>query len=503
MAAQLLAAFFSSPLSYLAVALGAILLVKWLFRKQVNIPPFPVKPYPILGHLPFLKKTPRETVAEWTNKSGEMFSLYMGQTLVVVLNTYDILKETLVKQSEHFTDRPPSFIGSISLEGDKGIINNSGHEWKEQRSTTISILRNFGMGKKSLADNIQGEISAYLNELSSYKGKPTEVRTLTNSSVSNVICAIIVGQRFEYSDPYFINFMNIFSEQMKLLAGTTILNWFHWLRFVPGDLFKAKKIQTNHRALINYFSDRYITQSSHNFDENNVDNFITAYLIESKKRQNAGEATTLNDVNLRRVVANLFIAGSETTSTTMMWFMIFMIHYPDIQKKVYKEIEEVVGTEREPSINDKTHLNYLGATIMETQRLASIVPFGLTHMCTTDVTINGYTIPKGARIWPNLDAVLSDKKTWGDPTVFRPERFLDAQRNLIVPEHFVPFSLGRRICPGESLAKMELFLFLSALVQKFELLPTDPTNLPPLKGLFGVTCPPLPFELRFIERRTL
>ncbi|CAG5120658.1 unnamed protein product [Candidula unifasciata] len=489
------------PLLFLALTLAAVLLIKRWLHNPGNIPPFPARPYPIVGHLPLLKKTPRETIAKWAEQTGDMFSLYMGTSLVVVLNSYDVLKDALVRQAEHFTERPPSFIGRISKEGDKGILSNSGPEWKEQRATTITLLRNFGMGKNTLAESIQGEISAYLKEISSFNGKPTDVRTLTNASVSNVICSIIIGKRFDYNDPFFINFMHIFNEQIRLLAGTSTLNWFHWLRFLPGDFFNAKKIQKNQQALVSYFSDRYISEYSQNLDENNVDNFIAAYLIESKKRQKSGTPTTLDGINLRRVIANLFIAGSETTSTTMLWFMVYMLRHPDVQQKIYKEIEEVVGTEKPPTMNDKSKLNYLNAAIMETQRSASIVPFSLVHMCTADTTVLGYFIPKGTVIFPNLDAVLLDKKTWGDPLNFRPERFLDAEGNLVIPEQFVPFSLGRRVCLGESLAKMELFLFLSALIQKFEFLPADPNNLPTCKSVFGVTSAPLPFQIRFVERK--
>jgi cytochrome P450 len=500
MATDVLSALFSTPLVYVALTLALVWVVKALLQRPANIPPFPVKPYPIIGHIPFLKKSPRETIGEWVKDTGEIFSLYMGPTLVVVLNSYEVLKETLVKQPDHFTDRPPSYLGTVSPDGEKGIIANSGPEWKEQRSTAMGILRNFGMGKKSLAEDIQNEIAAYMKELTNYKGKPAEVRTLTNSSVSNIICAIIVGQRFEYDDPFFVNFMHIFNEQVRLLAQTGPLQWFHWLRFLPGDYFNGKKIQKNQETLVNYFSDRYIKESAQTLDENNVDNFINAYLIEMKKKEKNGESTTLDKINLRRVIANLFVAGSETTSTTILWFMLYMIHNPNVQKKVYKEIEEVVGTAREPTLNDKTKLHYLNAAIMETQRKASIVPLSLVHMCTADVKVRGYTIPKGAHIWPNLDAVLWDKKTWGDPENFRPERYLDADGSVTVPEQFIPFSLGRRVCLGESLAKMELFLFLSTMIQKFQLLPANPKELPPLKSVFGVTSAPLPYELRFVER---
>ncbi|GFN90140.1 cytochrome p450 2u1 [Plakobranchus ocellatus] len=112
-------------------------------------------------------------------------------------------------------------------------------------------------------------------------------------------------------------------------------------------------------------------------------------------------------------------------------------------ENVFHELSEVVGVERAPDLQDKTKLNYFWATVMETQRLASIVPQSLPHLCITDVTIQGYTIPAEAVVLPNLDAVMWDENTWEDPLKFRPERFLDDTGALIKSDSFIPFSVGQ------------------------------------------------------------
>merc|ERR1711963_372793 len=129
---------------------------------------------------------------------------------------------------------------------------------------------------------------------------------------------------------------------------------------------------------------------------------------------------------------------------------------------------------------------------METQRLGNIVTIGLTRLCLQTTTIGGYNIPKDAVIMPNLDSVQMSEHIWEDPKAFRPSRFLDSDGNLgKVKDEFIPFSVGRRMCLGESLAKMELFLFMSGICQRFDIQPEDPDNLPPTdKMVFGITCAP-------------
>ncbi|BFZ07228.1 hypothetical protein BsWGS_10267 [Bradybaena similaris] len=495
-------------LAYVAIGLALTLVVKSWLKHPRNLPPCPVRPYPVLGHIPYMKDDRRKTLKEFRKTAGDIFSLYTGSKLTVVLNGYDIIRDTLVKQADIFSDRPKNFLNSLVKDGTKGIIGASGHSWKEQRSVSLAILRSFGMGKNALAERIQNEVSAYMNELAKSKGQPQEVRTLTNVAASNIICAIIVAKRFEYNDPYLVRLLLILNEQVKLIRSVFIASAFPWVRYLPGDVFKIKKILQNNRDLMNHFCIPFIQLFSKKLDEGQGDDdsdasFITAYLKELRHKQANQESTTMDVSELVKVIQNLFTAGSETTSTTLLWFMLYMLHYPEIQRKVYKEIIDVVGPDRTVSLQDKPHMNYLNATIMETQRLASIVPFNLFHATTMEVNIRGYTIPAGTTIMPNLDSILHDEKVWGDPMSFRPERFLDKAGKLQHPEEFVPFSLGRRVCLGESLAKMELFLFLSALVQRFEFLPATPNSLPPLKYSFGLTCPPEAFEIRFVERRNM
>jgi cytochrome P450 len=138
---------------------------------------------------------------------------------------------------------------------------------------------------------------------------------------------------------------------------------------------------------------------------------------------------------------------------------------------------------------------------METQRFASIVPVGFRREVNETFEYGGFTFPKGCIVWPVLDSVLLDKKIWGDPETFRPERFINEDGALLNREEFVPFGVGKRLCLGEALAKMELFLFLSALFQRFKVEPETPEKLPTLETSFSNVLVPQPFKVKFTERK--
>ncbi|CAC5359573.1 CYP2J [Mytilus coruscus] len=165
-----------------------------------------------------------------------------------------------------------------------------------------------------------------------------------------------------------------------------------------------------------------------------------------------------------------------------------------------KEIEDVIGSGRPPQLSDQKNLNYCVAVIHEVLRLGNISPTSLPHCVSKDVFYKGYKIPKDAIVMPMLDSVLSDESNFPNSHKFIPERFIDQDGHLVDVDKVMAFSIGKRNCLGESLARMELFLYLTSLVQRFELLPPEGEDPPSLDGIYGTTHSPLPFTFRVLSR---
>ena len=174
------------------------------------------------------------------------------------------------------------------------------------------------------------------------------------------------------------------------------------------------------------------------------------------------------------------MGSMETVSTTLDWFLLYMSKHPEVQKKVQAEIDEKIGTTRVPALSDKVNTPYVDAVIQELLRFSSITPLGgLLYRTTEDTELLGYTIKKDTLIIGNIYGVHNDDEVWGDPENFRPERFLDeagkVDRNLV--RMTVPFGTGRRSCIGESLARDQIYLYCTGILQRFDVSCEEGTHL--------------------------
>ncbi|XP_035736403.1 cytochrome P450 18a1-like [Vespa mandarinia] len=485
----------------LLVFLGVLLIVRciqWL-RYIRTLPPGPWG-VPVFGYLPFLKGDVHLQYGELAKKYGSMFSARLGTQLVVVLSDYRVIRDTF--RREEFSGRPHTEF--INILGGYGVINTEGAMWKDQRRFLHEKLRSFGMtymgaGKKIMESRIMREVDTFIQGLLSRQGAPTDVSPSLGMSISNVICSIIMGVRFHHGDSRFKRFMDLIEEGFKLFGSIAAVNFIPIMRYLPCLQKVQNKISQNRAEMADFFQET-VDQHRVTFDENNIRDLVDAYLLEIQKAKAEGREALLfqgknHDRQMQQILGDLFSAGMETVKTTLEWAVILMLHHPEAAKAVQEELDQVVGRSRMPALEDLPFLPVTEATILEVLRRSSIVPLGTTHATTRDVTLNGYTIPAGSQVVPLLHAVHMDPELWNEPEEFRPTRFLSAEGKVCKPEYFMPFGVGRRMCLGDVLARMELFLFFSSLLHTFDLRLPEGASLPSLRGNAGVTVTPDPFKV--------
>uniref|UniRef100_UPI00398E7F19 cytochrome P450 2K1-like n=1 Tax=Pristiophorus japonicus TaxID=55135 RepID=UPI00398E7F19 len=492
---------FSVTTTVLVYSVFVILLIYFIAgsgsRPQSNYPPGPT-PLPIIGNLHQLDlRRLYKSLVELSEKYGTVYSVRLGPEKVVVLAGYETVKNALINHADEFLGRPDVPIMNVLKEG-SGVVWSNGEPWKQMRRFMLSTLRDFGMGKKSIEEKIIEEAGFLVGKIETYKGQPFDTDVITNFATANVICSIVFGDRFDYEDKTFLTIGNMVHESFRLLGSpmVQVFNAYPFLRFLPG----SHKEICKHFEMLKMCLKDIIKVKQQEMNENDVRSFIDTYIV--KQQEESGNPNTyFHEKNLLITTSDLFIAGMGTAATTIRWALYIMMKYPDIQAKVQEEIDRVIGSERSPRMEDRKHMPYTDAVIHEVQRFANIAPLGIPRATTVDTNFQGYFIPKGTYIIPLLASVLYDKTQWEKPDEFNPAHFLDAAGKFVKRDAFIPFSTGRRICPGETLAKVELFLIFVALLQKFDLLcPPGVTELD-LTPVVGGILNPKPHQVCVVPHK--
>jgi cytochrome P450 family 2 subfamily U polypeptide 1 len=316
-------------------------------------------------------------------------------------------------------------------------------------------------------------------------------------SVNNVICILEFGDRFEYTDPYFVK-LNTHTEQyIQSVPSTGLFVVFPWLKHIPGasKLGPAEKTRFLGKQ-IHACTTKMMQQHRENYKPGMKDDYINAHFTESEERKKTHNYPEFfDDVCLEINLRTLFIAGTDTTANTLLWGLLYMVLHPDIQRKVQAELDDVIGRQRMPSYDDRPNLPYTEATLLEMQRRATVAPLSLPHRTMKDVELNGFKIPEDTTILPNFWSVHHDDRLSPDSMSFRPERFIDADGKVSKPDYLMPFSVGKRFCLGEPLARIELFLYFTSMMHKFtfKLPPGEPVDLMERSGISST-----PYDYRLI-----
>ncbi|XP_039271391.2 cytochrome P450 2J6-like isoform X1 [Styela clava] len=490
-----------SLLLFLITTLCFLLYCAWLRKRPKRFPPGPLG-LPLVGYAPFLGKNPAITYMNMKNKYGSIFSVRIGSKDWIVLNDYKSIYEAYVTQGHAFSGRPNVVILDVLSGHGNGMgFNDYGEMWKIQRAFLSKALRKLSAGKGRFESAIVEE-SRYLNEtLYVEDGKATDPKIHIARAVSNIVMNISIGSRLPYDDERFIEIVTRLKDYFTdRIDGTLfgIMFFFPMLRYLPRfrtTFAKFSKSVGRIKEVIRQFVDEH----KMTFDPENPRDVIDEFFIEAKKRPS--ESKIFDDVQVIHAVNELFQAGTETSSTLILWMILVLAHHPEYQRKIKKEISDNIGSSGTPSLKHKMSMPFTSAFIQETQRLYTITPLSMPRKTTTDVNIRGFNIPKNTPVMPNFWAVHNDPEIFEDPEKFRPERFIDSNHNFILSKHVVSFSVGPRNCMGEQLARKEVFLFLVAMLQQFRI-ESDPAHpLPPLeKGVYGVAYSPYDFKVRFIQR---
>ncbi|XP_078525445.1 cytochrome P450 2J2-like isoform X2 [Lissotriton helveticus] len=427
-----------------ALMLLVAVVLSFLFWHVARPSRFPPGPWtlPVIGNLlQFNAKDPLKDLNTFAERYGPVYSLYFGTVPVVFVHGLQAIKEVLVTRGLEFADRPENPITDATSKR-KGIVSAQyGRSWKEHRRFTLSTLRNFGLGKKSMEEKILEETSYLLQYFKNNMGAPFDPCFALDNAVSNIMCSIVFGKRFEYDDPLFQRMIGLIHERVKSITGV----WAQIYNAIP----LVRRLPLPHQTILKNAEtvDAFLRsiQEEHKktFIPGKPRDYIDCYLEEMEKQQQRhGGETVFDDENLTACLYDLFLAGTKSTSTTLLWGFLYMMAFPDVQERCHKEIEKAIGDSKQLNYDDKEKMPYMQAVLQEIQRFATVVPLGVSHAPSKEVSISGYVIPKGTAVVTNISSIHYEESLWKFPHEFNPSNFLNDKGEFEKPEAFMPFAAG-------------------------------------------------------------
>ncbi|NXW77932.1 CP21A hydroxylase, partial [Hirundo rustica] len=428
---------------------------------------------------------------------GPLLRLRLGGRDVLVPSSVGTIREALVRHWGDWLGRPTSYLGSLVSGGGRDLaLGGPCPGWRRQRGAVRGALARAG-GHLGPLLWLQGQ--ELCEELRSYGEAPLdpfEVFTFhTCSTIARLLFGDLVPPPGELRA-----FSHCLGELLQVwgYSSVRVLDLLPLLRALPNpglrkllrlvqhrDTFVEVQIQRHQVGRPGELGD---SQGSGAACPSPPPDTVLGMLL---GRNSGAWGGPLSPPRLHMALVDLFIGGTETTAAALGWAVAFLLHRPELQAQLRAELE---GAQGPPGPGDMGRLPLLQATISETLRLRPPAPLALPHCALRHTSLAGLPVVAGTVLVPNLLAAQQDPDIWQHPEVFLPERFLAPgapSRSLL------PFGCGARSCPGEGLARAELFVFLGLILREFRLEP-GPGGLPGLRGSPGTVlrCPP--FRVRMV-----
>ncbi|XP_022766494.1 cytochrome P450 CYP82D47-like [Durio zibethinus] len=436
--------------------------------------------WPVIGHLHLLggPQPIHLSLANMADKYGPIFTIKLGVRRALVVSNCETVRECLATNDKAFATRPNLTASRLMCYNNSMIgFAPYGPYWREMRKfATSELLSN---NRLDMLKHVrESEIKLSLQELYQQWNKSknissdkvlVEMKRWFWDLTLNVILRMIIGKRIPSFDndaesKILKKALKDFTELSGKFVVSDALPFLRWLD-IGGDEREMKKVGKE----LDRYAEGWLEEHKRKkaSGEYKVGEDFMDVMLSNLKDLDEHHADTSNKATCLALV----LAAEDTTAVTLTWVLSLLLNNPDALNKVRNELDIHVSKNRLVKETDMQNLVYLQAIIKETLRLYPAAPLSLIHEATEDCTVSGYQVPAGTWLITNLYKVHRNPRIWSDPDEFRPERFLTTHRHVDVKgQNFelLPFSSGRRMCPGVSFALQVLQLTLANLLYWFD-----------------------------------
>ncbi|GLB41889.1 putative cytochrome p450 [Lyophyllum shimeji] len=493
------------PNLLLALALSAVAFIfirKRLKNARIPLPPGPASD-PLIGHLRLIPHAGQDLFFYRMGKIyGDMMHFEVLGQSVIILNSVQAAVDLLDKRGVIYSDRPDFRIYELFGIGDSLVLLKYGKDFQIQRRMVQQHFTNEKRTDYLLVQTREARILAQ-----SLITRPEDRISLLLRYSTAIIMDIIYGHQIVSADDPFVKIAEDCCEAAAESGppGATPVDLFpilkHFPSWFPGTYYAtfARGASDKFERLREYPFARVVEEMA----AGRARPSFVASQLEALAQSEARDSTNIK--RIQAAAAIQYIAGAETTSSTVSFFFLAMVLYPQCQIQAQKEIDAVIGSDRLPEPHDRENLPFLERLLQETLRWNQAVPCGVPHKTMEDDVYKGMLIPRGSTVIANVRGMTLDESVDKDPFNFDPTRFLPQPAGRGEPYPIGPFGFGRRICPGRHLAEDSVWIAIATIMATISIsrvIGKDGKEIIPdvLPVAHGIASHPSPFPCRLTAR---
>ncbi len=467
------------------VLLSVTLLVIWIVAKWMRAHPLAYIPSP--PGIPFFGNTfqisstkPRLTFLQWARQYGGVYRIStIGASNLVILSNYDFIQELLITNGTAFSDRIDFFRLKYTMKDSMLAMKNNDAPCRTLRKLSHRYMKQFGDGMSKLEGILHQAVQRMISDFEATNSSPIDTMETLKEAALYSISVLLLGRAVDRQDPLLKMLMKYESDFTEFLSpvrpGMVLMDKFPWMIHLPLPNSKEMK------AFVKLQDDLWqiIKENQRHSEYDSLTKLLLENVVRgdrSTSRMSGDRKSGITDLEAGLTCLNLIFAGIITTSIAMYCMISALACRQDVQDKIHAEVLKVLAVTKKKQVTlaEKSMMPYLRATISEILRqFPPVTVGGLFHVAREDTELKGCgPIPKGTGFLVNTWTLHHEKSFWGDPENFRPERFLNEDGEFLPADHpnrrhVLPFGAGPRVCVGETFAMARLFLWTSALVNKF------------------------------------
>ncbi|KAK3026032.1 hypothetical protein RJ639_042524 [Escallonia herrerae] len=439
-------------------------------RKNRQPPPGPPK-LPIIGNLHQLGSLLHRSLWQLSKKYGPVMFLQLGGVPTVIVSSSKAAEEVLKVHDLDCCSRPKlAGAGKLSYNYLDMAFSPYGDYWREMRK--IGVVELFSTKMVQSFRYAREEEVAFLIESmaqSSSAGRAVNLSEELLTLTANITCRVALGKSFRGSGFDGDRFQEIIHEAMAMLGCLSASDFFPSVGWIVDRLTGLHaRLERSFKELDAFYQqviDDHLNPARMKPDQDD----IIDVLLKIEKDQSGIGAVQFTRDHIKAIIMDIFLAGVDTGTITMVWAMAELAKNPRVMKKVQGEIRSCVGKKGRVSETEVDQLQFLKMVVKETLRLHPPATLLVPRETMSYFKLNGYDIDPKTRLQVNVWAIGRDPNNWKDPEEFLPERFTDSSVDF-KGQHFelLPFGAGRRVCPGIYMATTMVELTLANLLLSFD-----------------------------------